>query len=57
MVVDEFDVNGDGKGKKCHQLKKKSQHEFAKKSLLVSEKNIFPLNLNKPYKFLSILYI
>ena len=42
MVVDEFDVNGDGKGKKCHQLKKKSQHEFPKKSLLVSEKKHIP---------------
>jgi len=33
MVVDEFDVNGDGKGKKkCHQLKKSHNMNFQKKA-------------------------
>jgi len=32
MAVDEFDVNGDGKGKKCHQLKKSHNMNFQKKA-------------------------
>jgi len=49
MVVDEFYVNDDGKGKEMSPLAKSHKHEF--------DKNIFPLNLNKPYKFLFRLYI
>jgi hypothetical protein len=31
-------VDGDGKGKKCHQLKKSHNMNLQKKSLLVSKK-------------------
>jgi hypothetical protein len=42
---------------KMSPTEKSDNMDLQQKKLISFRKNIFPLNLNKPYKFLSRLYI